>query len=119
LEKRIYQEAEMNYCMLKDRLIKKLLEIKRLYMRDKGLFQIQERSFEENNPKSDFEKPNINSNPNIFKEVEPKKDPNTPKNLQAIPDSQKIKENEIKKNDQSKVVKVGLFNKFKINLSQT
>ena len=61
----------MNYCMLKDRLIKKLLEIKRLYMRDKGLFQIQERSYDEHKEKVESDK-KVNGNQqasgNVFKQ---------------------------------------------------
>lgn len=73
LEKRIYQEAEMNYFILKDRLIKKLLEIKRLYMRDKGLFQLKERALSNKIKNEVFRLniPRVDSNSNINEGFKP------------------------------------------------
>ena len=43
----MYREAEINYYSLKKQLIEKLLDIKKLYMRDKTLFQSPEKAKQE------------------------------------------------------------------------
>jgi hypothetical protein len=53
LEDRVYQEAEVKYHLLKKGLIEKLLEIKKLYMRDKTLFKDSNKNINDTNEQNE------------------------------------------------------------------
>jgi hypothetical protein len=120
LEKRIYQEAEMNYFILKDRLIKKLLEIKRLYMRDKGLFQLKERVLGNPNQTEIFPMniPIVDTNTNVNEGFKPVIVPGTQpefKNLVQVQKAETNPQNKFVEIKNDKLQKTEVFRKNQVS----